>query len=55
MALLLMTSALDRPVITEADAIAIVEYYLKRNRTALNSHAKSWQRRHKDVKCKVLL
>ena len=55
MALRLVTSALSRPQLTEADAIAIVEYHLQRNRTALKSHVKSWHKRHKKVKYKVLL
>lgn len=55
MALRLLTSALDRPELNEADAIAIVEYHLHRNRTALKSHTKSWHRRNKKVRYKVLL
>lgn len=55
MALRLLTSALERPELTEADAIAVVEYHLQRNQTALTSHTKSWRRRHKKVRYKVLL
>jgi len=55
MALRLLTSALARPELSETDAIAIVEYHLQRNRTALKSHAKSWHKRHKKVRYKVLL
>jgi hypothetical protein len=55
MALRLVTSALARPELNETEAIAIVAYHLKRNRTALKSHTKSWHRRHKKVKYKVLL
>jgi hypothetical protein len=55
MALRLLTSALDRPELKEADAIAIVEYHLHRNRIALRSHTKSWHRRNKKVSYKVLL
>jgi hypothetical protein len=55
MALRLLTSALVRPELRETEAIAIVEYHLKRNRTALKSHTNSWHRRHKKVKYKVLL
>lgn len=55
MALRLLTSALPRPELTEADAIALVEYHLQRNRTARKSHGKSWHKRHKKVKYKVLL
>ena len=55
MALRLLTSALWQPKLTEADAIAIVEYHLRRNRTARKSHVKAWKKRHKKVKYKVLL
>lgn len=55
MALRLVTSALGRPELSATDAIAIVTYHLKRNQTALKSHTKSWHRRHKKVKYKVLL
>jgi hypothetical protein len=55
MALRLVTSALVRPELKEMEAIAIVEYHLKRNRTALKAHTKSWHRRHKMLKYKVLL
>jgi hypothetical protein len=55
MALRLLTSALPRPRLTEADAIAIVEYHLQRNSVARKSHEKSWHKRHKKVKYKVLL
>ena len=55
MALRLVTIALAWPNLTAAEAIAIVEYHLQRNRTALKSHTKSWHRRHKKVRYKVLL
>jgi hypothetical protein len=55
MALRLLTSALPRPQLTEADAIAIVEYHLRRNRIARQAHVKSWHKRHKKVPYKVLL
>ena len=55
MALRLLKSALARPELSEADAIAIVEYHLQRNRTALKSHVKSWHKRHKKLRYKVLL
>jgi len=55
MALRLLTSALPRPKLAEADAIAIVAYHLQRNRIARKSHAKSWHKRHKKVQYKVLL
>ena len=43
------------PYLTLREAIAIMEYHLKRNRTALKSHANSWHQRHKRVRYKVLL
>jgi SRSO17 transposase len=55
MALRLVTSALPRPQLTEADAIAIVEYHLQRNRTARTAHVKAWHQRHNEVAYKVLL
>lgn len=55
MALRLLTSALPRPKLTEVDAIAIVGYHLRRNKTARNSHTKSWHKRHKKVSYKMLL
>jgi hypothetical protein len=55
MALRLLISAMARPELNTTDAIAIVEYHVKRNQTALKSHTKSWHRRHKKVKYKVLL
>jgi hypothetical protein len=55
MALRLLTSALPRPEVTEADAIAIVEYHLQRNQVARRSHMKSWHQRHKKIRYKVLL
>lgn len=55
MALRLLTSALPRPELTELNAIAIVEYHLRRNRTARNAHVKSWHNRHKKVAYKMLL
>jgi hypothetical protein len=55
MALRLLQSALPQPALREAEAIAILAYHLRRNRIARNSHTKSWHKRHKKVKYKVLL
>jgi cytochrome c len=55
MALCLLKSVLQRPKLTEEEAIAIVDYHLERNRVAKASHHKSWLARHKKVKFKVLL
>jgi SRSO17 transposase len=55
MALRLLKSALPRPQLTEAKALELLDYYLRRNRRARNSHYKTWRRKHKHVKFKVLL
>lgn len=55
LALRLLRSALPRPKLTEEDAIAIVEYHLRRNRVAKASHRKSWLKRHNKVEFKLLL
>jgi hypothetical protein len=55
MALRLLKSALPQPKLSAADAIALVEYHLRRNRTARQSHGKSWHKRYKKVQYKVLL
>ena len=51
----LLKSALPRPTLTVDEAIGIMEYHLKRNRIAKNSHYKRWHKRHKKVRFKVLL
>lgn len=55
MAMRLLKSSLSRPELTENDALRITKYHLKRNATARKSHRKSWLRKHKKVKPKVLL
>jgi len=55
MAVNLLQSALPRPALTEEDALHLTEYHLKRNRTARESHRKSWLHKHKNVKSEVLL
>jgi len=55
MALRLIQAALVKPQLTEDDAIRLTEYHLARNRTARNSHRKSWLRKHKYAKPKRLL
>jgi hypothetical protein len=55
MALRLMMTALPRPTLTEADAIAILEYHLQRNHVARKSHVKAWHKRHQKITYKVLL
>ena len=55
MAVRVLRSAFARGELTEEDAIRIVEYHRRRNRIASKSHRKSWLRKHKNVKPKVLL
>lgn len=55
MAVRLLRSALPQSQLTEADAIAIVEYHLRRNETARVSHRKAWLKKHKTAKFKLLL
>lgn len=55
LAIRLLRSALPQPTLTEADALALLEYHLKRNETATASHRKAWLKRHKNVKFKLLL
>lgn len=55
MAIRLLQAALQRPTLTEEEAIRLTEYHLRRNRIARESHRKSWMQRHKNVKPKRLL
>jgi SRSO17 transposase len=55
MAVRVLRSAFARGELTEEDAISILEYHRRRNRIASESHRKSWLRKHKNVKPKVLL
>jgi len=55
MALRLLRSAFARPKLSEEDAIELVEYHLKRNHTARESHRKSWLQKHQRIKPEVLL
>jgi hypothetical protein len=55
MAVRILQAALPRPVLSHEDAVAIIEYHLKRNRVAKQSHHKTWHRKHKDVRYKPLL
>lgn len=55
LALRVLRSALSRPTLTENEAIEIIEYHLRRNRTARKSHGKMWLRNHKNVRFKLLL
>jgi SRSO17 transposase len=55
MAVRVLQTAFAQPHLTENDAIAILEYHLRRNRQARQSHRKSWLRKHKKRKLKPLL
>ena len=55
MAVRLLKSALEQPDLTQEDAIAIMNYHLRRNRIAHSSHRKTWLARHKGVEFKVVL
>ena len=55
MALELLQSALQRPHLSEEDAIRLTEYHLQRNDTSRRSHRKSWLQKHKKQIPKPLL
>jgi hypothetical protein len=46
----LLQAVLALPVLTPERALQLLDYYLKRNRVAKKSHAKTWKRKHKKVK-----
>lgn len=51
----MLQSAFSRAELTEDSAVAILDYHLRRNRKARESHRKSWLRKHKRKKLKPLL
>jgi hypothetical protein len=55
LALRVLKAALPRPTLSRAQALAIIDYHLRRNRIAKQSHQKTWKRKHKKVKYKPLL
>jgi len=55
MALELVRSALQRPHLSEDEAIHLTEYHLQRNRTAHQSHRKTWLQKNKRPIPKPLL
>jgi SRSO17 transposase len=55
MAVQILQSAFARDSCTQDDAIALIEYHLRRNQAAYKSHRKSWLRKHKRIKTKALL
>jgi hypothetical protein len=46
----LLEAALDEPRLRLARAIALVDYYVRRNEAARKSHAKTWRAKHRGVK-----
>ena len=54
MTIRLIQAALQKPTLTEADAIRLTEYHLTPNRIARDSHRKSWLKRHQRLKPKRL-
>lgn len=55
MAVKVLQSAFARRELDEDDAANIIEYHLRRNHIAHESHRKSWLRKHKSTRLKVLL
>ncbi len=55
MAVRVLQSAFARDRCTQDDAFSIIEYHLRRNQAAHESHRKSWLRKHKWTKAKPLL
>jgi SRSO17 transposase len=46
----LLEAALDEPRLRLARAIALVDYYVRRNEAARQSHAKTWRAKHRGVR-----
>lgn len=55
MAYQIVQAALARPTLGPDESLNIIEYHLKRNRTARKSHRKKWKQKHKNLKYKMLL
>jgi len=55
MAMRILRSAFAKPTLSEQEAIDLIDYYRKRNKTAHESHRKTWLRKHKRIKPEVLL
>jgi SRSO17 transposase len=55
MAIRLIQAALEKPNLSDEEAIRLTEYHLARNKTARESHHKSWKQRHKRIRPKRLL
>jgi hypothetical protein len=46
----LLEAALEEPELRLPRATALVDYHVRRNKAARESHAKRWRARHQDVK-----
>ena len=55
MAVRMLRSTFAQQTVTEDDAINIIEYHMRRNRVAHDSHRKSWLRKHQRGKPETLL
>jgi SRSO17 transposase len=55
MSVRLLRSVLQRPKLTEEEAIAVMDYHLERNRIARRSYQRSWKKRHEKLEFKLLL
>jgi SRSO17 transposase len=55
MALQVLRSAFARSTLSEDEAGELIDYHLERNRTAHDSHRKTWLQKHKRIKPEVLL
>lgn len=55
LALRVLRTALPQPKLSDDDALAIIDYHLRRNQIARSSHRKNWLERHKKVRFKQLL
>jgi SRSO17 transposase len=55
LALRVLRSSFARPTLSEDEAMDIIDYHIKRNRVAHDSHRKSWLAKHKQLAKKLLL
>lgn len=46
----LLEAALEEPELRLSRATALVDYHVRRNRVARESHAKTWKKKHRKVK-----
>ncbi len=55
LALRVLRASFARPTLSEHEATDIIDYHIKRNRVAHDSHRKSWLAKHKRLAKKLLL